>query len=332
MIAFATTFVLRVLDRDWQIALALALVLLAVRIALIGRDVVRGKLPRTRLLLPGIVWIETAGLAGDLMIEVRYATAGLLEVAFIVIAIRALRRPSDGPIEEHIARGLEALVPRAVARLAAIELTIAALAMRFLVGGWRRPVPAGFSYHRDNGLRQMLPMLPLLGIGDVLLLELVVLPETIVEVRVVVHFVAVWGLVWLVGLYASARERPHRIAGERVELYRGALRHLTIMRGDIASIAKLPTFGDGWKERSYKRASVRLDLGAAHVLVLTLHDGRRLLVGVDEPAAFEAALQREPDLVTGAEVVDPGARHVRSELERTPRLLVDHDRTGDRIR
>lgn len=54
----------------------------------------------------------------------------------------------------------------------------------------------------------------------------------------------------------------------------------------------MPTITDAWKERAYKRASLRLDLGAAHVLELTLRDGRRLLVGVDQPEVLVAAIDQ----------------------------------------
>ncbi len=285
VLAIATTVGLRIVDGDWALALIAVLVLLGIRLILSVREVMRGQLPWTRLLLPSIVWIEGIGFAGQGW-ELRLVTALVLELAFVVAAIRALVRHRSGLVEERIARALEAIVPPPVAKLAAIEMTLVGLAIAFLAGGWRRPVPEGFSYHRENGIRQLLPILPLLGIGDGLLLELVVLPHAATWVRVVVHAVAGYGLIWLVGLYASARARPHRLDGDRLELYRGVLRHITIERCDILAIAPMPAFSDAWKERAYKRASVRLDLGATQVLEVTLRDHRRLLVGVDDAEAF----------------------------------------------
>ncbi len=296
VLAIVTTLVLRTLDGDWQVAWVAALGVLAIRLGLMVREVARGALPWTRLLLPSLIWVEGVGLAGEGMWEVRAATALALELALIGVAIRALKHRDviDVPVEVRIARGLETIVPPRIARLAAIEMTIVGLAVRFLAGGWRKPVPAGLTYHRENGMRQMLPIMPLLAIGDVLFLELVVLPNAVAWLRVVVHVVAAYGVIWLIGLYASTRARPHRLVDDRLELYRGALGHITIARSEIARIAPMPTFGDAWKQRAYKRASVRLDLGAAHVLELTLHDRRRLLVGVDDPETFKAALQRPP--------------------------------------
>jgi hypothetical protein len=264
--------------------------LVAVRLVLLVRAVACRKLPWTRLLLPGIVVLEGAGLAGHGLWQVRLGTAVALEVTFVVVAIRALRRRGDELPERGIARALEALLPPAVARLAAIELVIVGLAARFVVGGWRRPTPAGFTYHRENGLRTMLPILPLLGVGDVLLLELVILPHAALWLRIVVHVLAAYGLVWLIGLYASTRARPHRLVDGRLELYRGVLRHASVEVAQIASIAPLPSFADDWKKRAYLKHAIRLDLGAAHVLEMKLRDGRRMIVGVDDPAAFTAAV------------------------------------------
>ncbi len=264
--------------------------LVVVRLAFLVRAVACGKLPWTRLLLPSIVVIEGIGLAGHAMWQVRLGTAVALEITFVVVAIRALRRKGGELPEIGIARALEALVPAAIARLAAIELVIVGLAARFVAGGWRRPTPAGFTYHRENGLRMMLPMLPLLAVGDILLLELVILPHAALWLRIVLHVLAGYGLVWLIGLYASARARPHRLVDGRLELHRGVLRRAVVEVAQIASVMPLPSFADDWKKRAYLKGTVRLDLGAAHVLELKLRDGTRMIVGVDDPAAFTAAV------------------------------------------
>jgi hypothetical protein len=134
------------------------------------RDVFRGKLPWTRLLLPAIVVVLLVGfLLGEALWEVRVGVMVALEIAFVVVAVRVfVRRDPSERSEVAIARGLEALVPPFVARLAAVEMTLVGMAVRFVAGGWRRPVPEGFTYHRESGLRMMLAMIPLLAVGDVL--------------------------------------------------------------------------------------------------------------------------------------------------------------------
>jgi hypothetical protein len=255
------------------------------------RDVIRGKLPWTRLLLPTIVVVLLVGLvAGDSMWQLRVGVLVALEIAFVVVAIRVFARRASERSEVAIARALEALVPSFVARLAAVEMTLVGMAVRFVAGGWRRPVPAGFTYHRESGLRMMLPMIPLLAVGDVLLLELVVLPRAAAWVRVVVHVLAAYGLVWMIGIYAAMRERPHRVVGGTLELYRGVLRSRVVDLDQIESIEPLREFVDDWKKRAYLKGTVRMEVGGSSLLEMKLRDGTRIIVGVDEPDAFRAAI------------------------------------------
>jgi hypothetical protein len=132
----------------------------------------------------------------------------------------------------------------------------------------------------------LLPILPLLAVGDVLLVDLVFLPSAALWLRVLVHALAIYALVWLVGLYATLRARPHRIVDDHLVLHRGILRSRTIPLADIASIDPLPAFADDWRKRAYCKGALRLDVAGPPILELRLHAGTRVLVAVDEPAAF----------------------------------------------
>lgn len=303
--------VLRALDRvSWQGVLAAVLGVLGVRIAVIAWGAARRELPWTRLLLPTIILVEAVGVSWQgsaALWQVRLGTALALELAFIVVAIRELRRSTagDAPLETRIASAFEALLPARAARLIAFELVIMGSALRFVAGGWRRAVPAGFTYHRESGLRSFLPILPLLVVGDVLLLELVILPHASAWVRVVVHGVAIYGVIWMIGLYASLRARPHRLVDGRLTLHRGMLRSLVVPVDQIAAIDKPPSFSDDWKKRAYCKGAIRVDIAGPTVLELTLRDAARplgvlgegapstrVLVAVDDPTAFTAELTR----------------------------------------
>jgi hypothetical protein len=312
-----STLGLRVLGGDrsawdrpaWLIALAATLVALALRIAAMAGAVRRGELPWPRLLLPAICWIEGAGLwwghGAPVWQAIRLGTAIALETTFVVIAIRQLRRAPvrDEPPEDRIARPLIQLVPPGVARLIAFELVIIASALRFLAGGWRRPDPPGFAYHRESGLRMVLQLLPLIGIADVVLLEVVILPHAVLWLRIAVHVLAVYGLIWMIGLYASLRARPHRIAAGHAMLHRGLLGHLEIPLDQIAEIGEMPAFRDDWQARAYRKRAICVGVRGPAIVDLRLHaplravgllgPGRasdRVLVAVDDPAGFIAAL------------------------------------------
>ena len=307
--AVLATAVMRALGLDgWRTALGVAVLAIGARVLVTGWRVVRGELAWSRLLLPAIILLEGVGMwwsGAPLLWEVRVATLVMLEITFVIIAIRALRRTRAGdmPVEVRIAQAFTAQLPPLAARLVAFELVIVGSALRFLGGGWRRALPAGFTYHRDSGLRMLLPALPLLAVGDILLFELLVLPHAAVWVRVVVHVVGVYGLVWLVGFYASMRARPHQLVDGVLVLHRGMLARLSIPVEDITSIAPLPSFSDDWKRRAYGKGALRMDVAGPAVLELVLRTparamrtlgssapSTRIFIAVDDPAAFTAAV------------------------------------------
>jgi hypothetical protein len=317
LVAVAATVGLRAIGREsWQSALAVAFAVLGVRVAVMAWGAARRELPWSRLLLPGIILLEGLGLwwrGAAVLWQLRLGTVVGLELAFVVVAIRELRRTTAGaePLEARIARALAALLPPRAARLVAFELVIVGSALRFVIGGWRRGVPAGFTYHRESALRLLLPILPLLGIGDILFLELVLLPHAATWLRVVVHGLAIYGLIWLVGLYASVRARPHQLVDGRLTLHRGMLRRLTVPVEQIASIDELPSFADDWKKRAYCKGAIRVDVAGPTILELRLRTaarpigvlgdgapGTRVLVAVDDPASFTTTIVREAGLAT----------------------------------
>jgi hypothetical protein len=317
LLAVLVTVLLRAIaSESWRSAFALALVVLGLRVAVMAWGAARRELPWSRLLLPGIVLLEGVGLwwhGSAVLWRVRLGTAAVLELAFVAVAIRELRRTTAGaePLEARIARAFGALLPPRVARLVAFELVIVGSALRFMIGGWRRGIPAGFTYHRESALRLLLPILPLLGMGDILLLELVLLPHAATWLRVVAHGLAFYGLIWMIGLYASLRARPHQLADGRLTLHRGILGRLDVPVDQIESIDELPSFADDWKKRAYCKGAIRLDVVGPTILELRLvtaarpigvfGDGparTRVLVAVDEPASFAAAIRRNVKLAT----------------------------------
>jgi hypothetical protein len=150
----------------------------------------------------------------------------------------------------------------------------------------------------------MLPILPLLGVGDILLLELVILPHAAMWLRVLLHVLALYGLVWIIGFYASLRARPHQLADGHLLLHRGILRRVDIPLAQIATVEPLPSFADDWKKRAYTKGAIRIDVAGPPVLELRLHEAvrpigvlgegaaaTRVLVAVDDPTSFHEAIR-----------------------------------------
>lgn len=317
-VAAASTLVLRVFGAGlqcgarpaWLTALGISLAMLASRIVILAVAVHRGELRWSRLLLPGIFLVEGLGIwwgdGGSTWQSVRLVTAIALELALVVLAIHQVWRAPRGDelSDDRLARPLENLLPPRVARLIALELTVVGLALRYLFGGWREPARPGFTYHRDAVLRMMLPALPLMAAADVVLLELVILPNVARWIRIVVHILALYGALWVIGLWASFRTRPHQINGARAILHRGLMRHVEVPLDLVASVRPMPSFGDDWKLRAYRKGAIRIDVAGAATLEIRLRapiqsigplgPGRssdRVLVSADDPTAFITAAQ-----------------------------------------
>ncbi len=283
--------------------------LLTLRLAAMAVDWRRGRLPGTRLLLPSVLLAEGLGLVlpgtTPAALRVRLGTALVLEALLLVLAVRALRRAgasAEGWPEDRIAGAFEAFVPPRAARLMALELVMLGGAIRFLLGGFREPLPAGFSLHREAFLGSFLPVLPLLIPGDVLLLR-VLFSGLPVGLRWLLHLSTVYAVLWLFGLWAGLRRRPHRVTDEAVELNLGPVKSVRLRRDQILGIAPLPEFDDDWARHRHMRGLHRLTTPGPAVLELRLREAvpalglvgptaprDRVAVSVDDPAAFLAAL------------------------------------------
>lgn len=285
------------------------LILLAWRIAGLAMAWQRGDLPATRMLIPAVVLAEGLGLTlsggSGWALQVRLGTALALEVWLLVLAVRAWRatrlRTGLWP-EDRLAAAFEAFVPPRAARLMALELVMLGSAVRFLLGGFRDSAPEGFSHHRESALRSFLPVLPLLIPGDVLLMRALFsgLPAW---ARWTLHASTVYAVLWLVGLYASIKARPHQVQDGEVRLHQGLVKSVAFPAASVRSATPLPDFDDDWARHAHLRDVSKLVAKGAPLLELALADpvrvdgmlgpGRptqRLLVSVDDPAAFRAAL------------------------------------------
>jgi len=196
---------------------AALLLVLSLRVLMLFWDWRQARIPGSRLLLPLVILVEGLGLvlsgASHLALRLPLGTPLPLEVRVLAPALRALRtgRPPSGTWpEERIAAAFEAFVPPRAARLMALELVMLGSAVRFLFGGFRSPAPPGFSLHRETFLRAFLPVLPLLIPVDLFLIH-VLFPHMPPWLRWFLHGSTLYSVLWMVGLYATLRQRPHQI-------------------------------------------------------------------------------------------------------------------------
>jgi len=285
------------------------LALLAVRVVALTLDWRLGRLPATRLLLPAVILEEGLGLiltrASNLALQLRLGTALALELLLLTLAVQALRNarslPGTWP-EDRIATAFRAFVPPRVARLMALELVLLGSAVRFLLGGFREAAPAGFTHHREAVLRAILPAVPLMIPGDFLLVKALSTGRPL-WLQWTLHGSTVYAVLWLVGLYATLKARPHQLCEGRLELHLGLLKSATVPVSHVLSASPLPEFEDDWARHAHMKGVAKLVAKGNAVFELRLSEpirvtgllgpGRptqRLAVSVDDPPAFLAAL------------------------------------------
>jgi len=285
------------------------LAFLAARLAMIATRVRRDRLPWTRLLIPAALLVEGCGLlftqTPGPWRAAKIATALALELGLLgLVAHRFLRlRPEPGVLpEDHLAEPLAAFLPPRLARLIALETVLLGSALRFLAGGWRRPDPPGLSYHRASALAAILPALPLLLLSDLVLLE-VMLRTLQPWIRALIHALDLYGILWVLGLWAGFRRRPHRVDGQTVPLHKGLLARLEIQKDRIVSVGTVPAFDDDWARLRFQRAAIPFQIPGAPQLLLELDAPvravgllgpgpakTRVIVSTDDPEALRKAL------------------------------------------
>lgn len=286
------------------------LVLLGLRLGRGVGQVLGGELPWGRLLLPGLIFIEGVEAlvhTGPGWLWAKAATVVVLELAILVAAAQVWRHPAQGAgqwPEEQLATRLEGFLAPRLARVLSVELVILAGALRFLAGGWRRQAAAGgFSYHRESTLGALLMALPVMVLADLLLME-VLLRRLSPWIRWTVHGLDLYGLLWVVGFWASLRLRPHRISAGMVHLHRGVVGRATFPLAQVADLVSVPPLLEGEERRAFLGGAAPFGArGGPEVLVklsepftpIGLFGARRPLasavVAVDDAQAFLGAFR-----------------------------------------
>jgi hypothetical protein len=290
---------------------AALLTLLALRVLALLLDWRRGRLPGTRILLPGLILVEGLGLlltpASHLALRLRLGTALALEILLLILAGRAWRAartlPGAWP-EDRIAAAFEGFVPPRAARLMALELVMLGSAIHFLFGGFRSPAPTGFSHHREAALRAILPAIPLMIPGDFLLVK-VISTGWAPWLRWLLHGSTVYAVLWLVGFYATLKARPHQVREGRVDLQLGLMKSVSFPLSHLRSAEPLSDFDNDWARHAHMKDMQKLVAKGNTTLELRLAEpvrvlglvgrGRptlRLAVSVDDPSTFLAALKQ----------------------------------------
>jgi hypothetical protein len=261
--------------------------------------------PWTKLLLPLLaLGVALRTLGGEPLPLATIALLGAIDVALLVFALvvaaRVLRREPGTYPEEALEHELDRFTPGPINRYIATELVVMGSALRYLCGGFRRPLPAGFSYVRRWATLPLLLAIPVLTIPEMLVLDFALWRAP--WWRLGSDVLHVYAMLWFVGIVATARARPHRCEPERVRLRFGCIRRLDLERPNIAAAVERGIAHD-MARPAREPATMRMTLSDVPAVELELREPvlvrsllgraravRRVVVSVDEPAAFAAAV------------------------------------------
>jgi hypothetical protein len=121
--------------------------------------------------------------------------------------------------------------------------------------------------------------------------------------RVTLHGAGLYGFLWITGLWASMRARPHTLKDGVATFHHGLLGSLRVPVAQIEGVEAFPTFKDDWARLAFLRGVIQLQTpGPAQVLLKLkepvapmglLGPGKPkewVLLAVDDPEALRAAL------------------------------------------
>ena len=196
--------------------------------------------------LPIIILIEIVlGRAGWLSIGQAIAIVVLVEGVLTLVAgvqaIRVVRRfrhqraAGRGGIEAFEC-ALTVLMPGRLARLVALELRLWVCLGRWLFRRYR-PDEREFSYRKRSIVASLVVLLILTAPLEVLILELLI-PWA--WLRWALLALAVYGMIWVIGLYVSLVVLPHRVGDDRLWLRYGLLSEACIPFSEVVDIQVAP--------------------------------------------------------------------------------------------
>jgi hypothetical protein len=228
----------------------------------------------------------------------------------ILLAIRRYRRDRTAGLDVWAAleEGLAVLLPRPLARLAALEPRLWYCLGRWLARRGRRTAETEFPYHRRSLVGAIVIVALLTAPVEVLFFELVIPWPWL---RLLLLVVAVYSFIWLLGLYASLVVLPHRLEPSALRLRYGALAEGRIPYTAIATAERARRSAPGGRDGA--RVA---DEGGARALYLGVGGRTDLTLRLREPQTFSGLRGPTPPVETVHLATDDPDRLARALAER----------------
>jgi membrane protein YdbS with pleckstrin-like domain len=226
------------------------------------------------LILVEIVLVRTGWLSIGQAIAIVVLVEGALTLVAGVQAIRVVRRyrhqraAGRGGVEAF-EDALTVLMPHRLARLVALELRLWLCLGRWLFRRYQ-PDEREFSYRKRSIVAALVVLVILTAPVEILILELLI-PWA--WLRWVLLALAIYGMIWVIGLYASLVVLPYRVADDGLWIRYGLLSEAFIPFPEVVDIQvasrKVPTGRDGLRVVEEERAAY-LVVGGRTDVTLTL--------------------------------------------------------------
>ena len=233
----------------------------------------------------------------------------------VVLAVRGYRRDRTAGLDVWAALedGLAVLLPRPLARLAALEPRLWYCLGRWLARRGRRTAEAGFPYHRRSLVGAILIVAILTAPVEILFFELVIPWPWL---RLLLLVAAIYSFVWLLGFYASLVVLPHRLEPGTLHLRYGALAEGRIPYAAIAAAERARRSAPGGRDGA--RVA---DEGGASVLYLAVGGRTDLTLRLRESQTFCGLRGPTPPVQTVHLATDDPDRLLRALAERVGAAL-----------
>jgi hypothetical protein len=225
----------------------------------------------------------------------------------VVVARRYRRNRAAGlDFEAALEDGLARIFPRRFARLLALEPRLWSSLFRWLFR--RRPPTANeFRYTKHTIMGMVIGLVLFTAPVELFIIELLI-PWPVV--RWILLFIAVYSAIWLLGLYAAMKVRPHRLDPDGLRLYNGIMADGYIPYDQITAITaerrRPPKDGEGLQVAPAERAAY-LAIGGRTDLTLRLR----------APVILQGLLTPTPPVLTVHFTADEPDRLVAALRERT---------------
>jgi hypothetical protein len=261
--------------------------------------VARREVPPGRILLPAIVFIELLRISlGQTSRAAMIATVFAFEVlviAYAAVLIRRLGAAAQGTdMEVHYQRVFRLFLPDGIAVLLAHELLTLWAGIGWAARGFRTNPAAGFSYTQQSTMRMLPLIVPLITLGDEIVLG-VLLRHQAAWIRLGVIVLDLWAIVWVFGLYATLQARPHLIEPDRVLFRVGAVQYCEFDPTLVASAVPFNEYLTRKQRKSFGcltvngTPTVKVQLrepAVVHRLGRADQSFDTLLVAADDPSAL----------------------------------------------